>query len=56
MKENQYLFEPYFNFSVNAMKQGLYNEAFETIVKGLEIYPDHKDSQKLLKHLKNLLK
>ena len=56
MKENQYLFEPHFNFAVNAYKIGRYEEAFEVIKKALEIYPDHPDSLKLSQLLKTILK
>lgn len=56
MKENQYLFEPHFNFAVNSYKIGKYEEAFEVINKALEIYPDHSDSKKLLNILKGILK
>lgn len=56
MKENQYLFEPHFNYAINCYKIGRYEEAFEVIKKALDIYPDHTDSKKLLGLLKNILK
>ena len=56
MKENQYLFEPHFNYAVNSYKIGHYEDAFEVIKKALDIYPDHPDSKKLFNLLKVLLK
>ena len=56
MKENQYLFEPHFNYAVNAYRTGKYEEAFEVVQKALDIYPDHPDSRKLCSTLKKLLK
>ena len=56
IKENPYLFEPHFNFAVNALKIGMYQDAYDTIKKGLEIYPEHKDSQKLLDKISGMLK
>lgn len=56
IKENQYAFEPHFNFAINALKIGQYQDAFEICKKGLEIYPEHKESQRLLTRLKGLLR
>jgi tetratricopeptide repeat protein 8 len=56
MKENQYLFEPHFNYAINCYKIGKYEEAFEVIKKAIEIYPDHPDSRKLFDLLKGILK
>lgn len=56
MKENQYLFEPHFNFAVNAYKIGKYEEAFEVVKKALDIYPDHTDTKRLFSILQGILK
>ena len=56
MKENPYLFEPHFNYAVNAYKTGKYQESFEVARKAHEIYPEHSETKKLLDVLNKLLK
>ncbi len=46
-----YLFEPYYNASLLAYKLGDFQESFELVKKGITAYPDHSDSQELLKQL-----
>ncbi|GBG80358.1 hypothetical protein CBR_g30726 [Chara braunii] len=46
-----YMFEPFFNGALLAQKMGHFEESFNLIVKALKAYPEHTDSQEVLKQL-----
>jgi len=46
------MFEPFFNGSLLAFKLGEFQESFELNTKSKEAFPDHTDTQELLKQLK----
>eukprot|EP00397_Hematodinium_sp_SG-2012_P023622 GEMP01024557.1.p1 GENE.GEMP01024557.1~~GEMP01024557.1.p1 ORF type:complete len:276 (+),score=52.92 GEMP01024557.1:1148-1975(+) len=48
-----HLFEPIFNGGLLAFKLGEFQESFELANKALEAYPEHIESQELLKQLKS---
>ena len=47
-----HMFEPFFNGALLAFKLGDFQEAYTLANKALEAFPDHHDSQELLKLLK----
>lgn len=47
------LFEPWFNGALEAMKQGELQNAFELVSRALEISPEQKTSNSVLKKLQN---
>lgn len=47
-----HMFEAFFNGALLAFKLGDFQESFELTKQGLEAFPEHSDSQELLKQLK----
>ncbi len=45
-------FEPFYNGALLAFKVGNFQDSWEQVSRALELYPDHSDSQELLKQLK----
>jgi tetratricopeptide repeat protein 8 len=49
---NEHVFELYYNGSLLAFKLGDFQQSYELVTKALEAYPEHTESQELLKQLK----
>lgn len=51
-REGDHTFEPYYNGALLAFKLGDFQESFDLANKALTAFPDHTDSQELMKQLK----
>jgi tetratricopeptide repeat protein 8 len=52
-RAGEHVFELFYNGALLAFKTGEFQESFDLAKRALEIFPDHSDSQELLKQLKN---
>lgn len=51
-QNNDHIYEPFYNSGLLSYKMGDFQESYKNAEKSLEIYPEHSDSQELMKQLK----
>eukprot|EP01016_Furgasonia_blochmanni_P050532 TRINITY_DN7821_c0_g2_i4.p1 TRINITY_DN7821_c0_g2~~TRINITY_DN7821_c0_g2_i4.p1 ORF type:complete len:494 (-),score=70.15 TRINITY_DN7821_c0_g2_i4:38-1519(-) len=55
IKNGEFLFEPAYNGALLAYKSNDYQESYQLVTKALRLYPEHADSQELLKMVESVL-